>query len=379
MKICFCIGSYPFFEDEIGNIFVKNLVHALTDIGVECTVVSPQSITNVFFRRNKQHPVEWIDKTIKGNEIRVLQPYYTSFSNVKIRGNSVSALVRLAVVRKAFKKYKIEADCMYGHFWGEGITASIVGKENGIPSVVACGESEIWVDKQFDDSFIERALENIRGVISVSSKNVGTCETKGLLKNNPEVIVLPNCVDSTKFYKKDKLKARSEKNIPPDVTIAAFVGAFSDRKGVERVIKASREVDGLKLILIGEGKSIKPADNILFCGLVPNSEIVDYLNAADFFVLPTLAEGCCNAIIEAMACGLPIISSNYSFNDDVLNEINSIRIDPLDIKEISEAMQLLMSNTELRDELSHNALKDSRELVIEKRAERIVRFICALL
>ena len=82
------------------------------------------------------------------------------------------------------------------------------------------------------------------------------------------------------------------------------------------------------------------------------------MNAADVFVLPTLAEGCCNAILEAMACGLPIISSNLPFNWDILNDKNSILIDPNNINQIADAIQRLRDSPKLRSEMSEEALKN---------------------
>ena len=99
------------------------------------------------------------------------------------------------------------------------------------------------------------------------------------------------------------------------------------------------------------------------------------MNAADIFVLPTVAEGCCNAIVEAMACGLPVVSSDLPFNDDILNETNSIRIDPTNINQIAEAIKILKESIEMRQRLSAGALKTAEHLSVHNRAVRILAFI----
>ena len=92
-------------------------------------------------------------------------------------------------------------------------------------------------------------------------------------------------------------------------------------------------------------------------------------------MLPTRAEGCCNAIIEALACGLPVISSNLPFNKDVLDNSCSILVDPDNIKEISNALKTLVTDYKLRTDLSYGSLEKSKELTISNRAKSIISFI----
>ena len=89
---------------------------------------------------------------------------------------------------------------------------------------------------------------------------------------------------------------------------------------------------------------------------MPHEEVPLYLNAADVFVLPTLHEGCCNAVVEAMACGLPVISSDLPFNWDVLNKGNSIMVNPNSINEIRDAIVEMRDNNVKRMQLSQGAL-----------------------
>ena len=108
--------------------------------------------------------------------------------------------------------------------------------------------------------------------------------------------------------------------------------------------------DTIKVIYIGSGPDQPVCDNIIFKNIVENKQLPKFLNASDLFVLPTLSEGSCNAIIEAMSCGLPIVSSDLPFNDEFLEDSNSIRINPLNIDEISSAIKRFQLNKKFRNE-----------------------------
>jgi glycosyltransferase involved in cell wall biosynthesis len=76
-----------------------------------------------------------------------------------------------------------------------------------------------------------------------------------------------------------------------------------------------------------------------------------------------------------MACGLPIISSNLSFNDDILDNSNSIRIDPNNVDEISNAIYTLYKDIGVRTSLGKMALRKSKDLSIENRIKKIIDFL----
>ena len=108
---------------------------------------------------------------------------------------------------------------------------------------------------------------------------------------------------------------------------------------------------------------------------MPHEQINSYLNCSDAFVLPSLAEGCPNSVIEAMACGLPIISSDLPFNYDILSNENAILVDPLDVKAIAAAIKQLKDNDSLKDRLAKDSLTKAKELTIKERVSKILMFI----
>ena len=221
---------------------------------------------------------------------------------------------------------------------------------------------------------VQRKLLDISGIIAVSTKNKQELVLNRVVTEE-KVSVFPNAIDSGAFHLMDKNEVRKELGIPEACFIVAFVGHYIHRKGPQRVAAAIKGLSNINSFFIGDGEEKPDCAGILFTGRLPHDEIVKYLNAADIFVLPTLAEGCCNAIVEAMACGLPIVSSNLPFNDDILDDTNSIRIDPTNIDEIKSSIQLLRDDPVLRKRLASGANKKAEMLRIENRARNILEFM----
>lgn len=358
---------YPGRHNTSDYAFVKQLVDAIAARGNDCYVLSPYNINH--YRRYS--PVKE-SYSVGDGSVTVLRPWYFSFSaKIRFLYHRAGKSHRRAM-QKAFRMLPHIPDVIYGHFWHGAYRGYSYAKEHGLPLFVASGESEIEFRRNSDNK--SAFCDYVRGVICVSSKNKDESISLGLTTAD-RCIIAPNAINNNVFRKMDKTTCRKQLGLPADVFIVCFVGWFIERKGPLRVSEAISRLDNVYSIFIGKGGQEPNCDRILFKGSVAHNQVPLYMNASDVFVLPTLHEGCCNAVVEAMACGLPIISSNLPFNRDILNEGNSIMIDPNSCDEITQAIRKLRDDIELRNLLSKGALETAQSLTIEKRAEIIEGFI----
>lgn len=364
--------NYPIEGDPVFP-FVKNLCDEYAKRGINIIVIAPQSITSSLLHRKNYRP--FVRKeSVNGNNVTIYQPYTITPLHKFL--HAYNYLIRQSVIL-FLKRTKLKADVCYCHFWCSAYWVMPYMKKNEIPVFVASGESEIRnllsTDRQYPDF-----EKYVKGVICVSSKNLKESIELGYTQKE-RCIVLPNAVNPSIFKKLDKSECRRQLGFPQDVFIVAFVGWFIERKGPERVAKAIEAIGNVKSIFIGKGNQEPKCEGILFKGPLSHEEVPLYLGAADCFVLPTLHEGCCNAVVEAMACGLPVISSNLPFNWDVLDESNSIMVDPNNIDEIAETIKELRDNPDKRELLSIGALKRAESLSIDQRAGKIIDFMMNML
>jgi glycosyltransferase involved in cell wall biosynthesis len=139
--------------------------------------------------------------------------------------------------------------------------------------------------------------------------------------------------------------------IPADRTLIGSVGRLVDQKNYKNLIRAFpsvlREIPNAHLVLIGDGKkrgklvsmaaSLSVGDRITFAGELARDDVYAVLHHFDLFVMPSLWEGFCNAVVEAMAAGVPIVCSDISTLQEVVGGVGNF-VDPEDPDDIAQGI-----------------------------------------
>ena len=379
MHICISSDGYPAPGLPYSS-FIGVLAEEMVRQGVTVTVVAPQSYTKHLLRGYKLAPryAEYQVAEKLDIPIKVYRPYTLTFGGGRLE--RLTLFFNKFIVWLTICRLRLKPDVFYAHFWTSAYNIYQYARKKKIPLFVATGEDVITLQNVISEKKVKEICDYVRGVICVSSKNMQ--ESIHLkLATQEKCQVIPNAVSSHDFYLMNKNEVRRKMNFPKDSFIVAFCGRFNKRKGALRVSEAINRINDpeVKSIFIGSNVELekqKPnCDGILFIGELPHADIVYYLNCADVFILPTLAEGCSNSIVEAMACGLPIISSDMSFNHDILDETNAILVDPMNIEEIANAISRLKNNLSLCNSMGKSSLDKSRQLSISIRVNRILNFI----
>lgn len=376
MNICIVSPDFP-TSRSIDFIFVEQLCRALCLKVEKINVIAPQSLTKCLVRRVPVARKKYCVVVDSGSIFTVYRPKYITVGNVKgvLSRHNKKSFDR--AVCRTLENLKPKPDVIYGHFWQSVRAALPYAVKNKIPLFVASGEESVSQKRiEYTDEEVKIMREYLCGAINVSTNNQRECIEAGL-HTRKNSIVIPNSVDNSLFKPISQKECREKLGLKEDDIVVSFVGQLKHRKGPLRLDDALKKLNNpkIKVCFIGKGDQTPTYNNIIFQGSVPHSELPVYLSASDMFVLPTLHEGCCNAIIEALACGLPVISSNLPFNYDILNDKNSIMIDPENVDQIGAAINILAESPDKRQSMSINAIESAQELTLSNRADKIISFI----
>ena len=374
-SICFITDAYPYYDADTRNIFVKRLIRAVADLGISCWVIAP-----FFPVSKKKTPKKWTDLSPKHrNKIRIFCPRYLSCSNKKIAGfNSVHLTEHFfseAVMQTVIKE-NIKPDVFYGHFiLPSGLSAAKIGKKLSVPSVFAFGESTLSGIESYGLDAVRALTQEMTAAIAVSSFNQERLIEKALI--TPERIgVFPNGADETLFYPSNKQKAKESFSLAPSDFAVGYVGAFSARKGMPYLQEIMKKAQNTMVFLCsGKGNLAPHHENCKLCTALSPKDIPRLLCAADVFAFPSENEGCANAVVEALLCGLPVVAWDLPCHRDILNETNALLIPPGDTEGFYQALCTLRDDATLRARLSQGAIESSKNLSLTRRAENITAWL----
>lgn len=168
-----------------------------------------------------------------------------------------------------------------------------------------------------------------------------------------KLIQFPTRFDESIFYLKDKQKTRKSLNIDYDITLVITSGRLCNGKGwrfmIDAFIAFNKVVNNSTFIFLGDGEDRSYIEayieekhfkhKIILKGRVDHRLLSDYLNSADLFVMGSYAEGWSTSLVEAVACGIPICTTNFSSAKElVIDNLNGFVLNERDEELFSSKM-----------------------------------------
>jgi glycosyltransferase involved in cell wall biosynthesis len=341
------------------------LAGRLIDEGVDVTVVTGQW--------------EWAQPKREEIEGVPVHRHFTGWGMSKTRGfGRVTLYLYLVTLFLYLVRHRREYDVIHCHSAMYGASMVVLaGRLLRKRTLVRAMASGPWGD-------VKRLREGERGTIWGSKWMLGKLKDADCLValnrqvaeelaesgvESDRIIRIPNGVEV------GSIQPKTDHRLGCEITIT-FVGRLHPQKGVDVLLLAFQQVReqmpqfSWRLRLIGTGRRLLKLEEMArrlgieqwveFAGQVDDP--LPLLYQSDMFVLPSRSEGISNALLEAMAHGLPCIATDIAGNNDVITHLcNGLLVQPEDQDDLADAIASLATNQTLREELGHEALRTVQE------------------
>jgi teichuronic acid biosynthesis glycosyltransferase TuaC len=329
LKILTFTTLYPNSVQPNHGIFVENrLIHLLATQRVMARVLAPvpwpwfPSTAQHFGRRADGGPTP--AREIR-NGVEIDHPRYLLVPKFGVSmAPTLLYVASLAFLRNRPNDFDL-IDAHY--FYPDGVAAILLGRALKKPVVITARGTDINLlpNYGFPRRQIQFAARHAAALIAVSQALKDALVGLGVPAER--ITVLRNGVDLTLFRPADREAIRAKLQVHGRTLLS--VGHLIERKGHDITISALAQLPDYTLLIAGEGPErtrlerladkLGIRDRVKFLGLVPHENLPDYYTAADALVLASSREGWPNVLLEAMACGTPVVASTVWGNPEVVS------------------------------------------------------------
>lgn len=324
MKVCVVTTAFPSYLGDGDGVFVWESAAALVRAGVQVCVVA-------------MHRPGWATREVMEG-VEIFRPRYWRPERFEMLRKELGGLPivwrKYPLARAQLLPFMLvhtlttlrcarDCDLVHAHWTLSAAAAVLARPLHRRPVVATVQGSDIFrgtqlpLGKLFTHGVLKRcaAVTALSEALAVATSEVGIPREK--------IHIIPNGVVTERF--KPLLTSEREKLI-------VYVGSFIERKGVKYLLQAVANafpnLSGYQLVLIGDGpekaylqdlaQQLGIAERVRFLGFLPQDQVRHWLQRAKLFVLPSLEEGLGVVLLEALACGTPIVASGVGGIVDVV-------------------------------------------------------------
>lgn len=362
LKVLFITSWYPTKELSVGGVFVREHAQAvkLYDDVVVLHLCGAKANLSKFGHMERETDENLTQGIPTWRVWHKPSPIpHTSFP---LHLKSVLRTFR-HLVRNGFSPHIIHA-----HVYDAGLSAVILGRLNHIPVIITehstafprqlLSPKQVWMARL--------AFQGADRILPVSDALQQAIERYGI---RARFSLVPNVVDTGLFAP----GPRSDSSLKRLV----FVGSLIPVKGIPFLLQAVARLSSQDwcLDIVGDGPNraeyeqmsvdLRLGERVTFYGLRTKSEVAEFMRQADLFVLPSFWENLPCVLIEAMASGLPIVSTQVGGIPEIVDRETGILVPPQDVGSLSHAIGQMLESLDRFDRhtIAHKAARYSQESV----------------
>lgn len=377
MKIALISHLYPSANVPYQGKFIKDQFNLLNrNAGIQAELIVPTPYSVPFTKRWQSNHADLLGEN-KAN----CRTFYLSFPGKKFPG-----IIRRSLSRNLKRKLSNSSfDILHIHWlYPDGLAIPELRK-SGYKCVLTIHGSDWYkaIEMESLAKYLEDALEQAH-VILCSGPSLKNDILDKYPQLEPNIRLVYNSVDEAKYRlpsQKDSELAREQLGWAADKKHILTVANFEKVKGLDVLLKAVKPDQSVQYHIIGRPSDAdyfaslkeymreKALNNITFHAAVRPDQLVSYYHAADIYVLPSRNEGFNVSLLEATACGLPVVCTAVGGNAEVINRKSGVVIEPENPRQLQEALQTLINslNSYDKEEIRKETIARFSEKAMQKR------------
>jgi len=372
------------FEPRRG-LFNLNQFKALAATGVEVKVVAPVPAFPGMGLAPRLASSGRAAKVPHSGEVGGLPVWYPRYPYLPLVGREFHGQLYYRGTRKAIGRIMDDwsPDIIYVTWtWPDAFAAGLIARDHRLPYVVKVHGTDIneYLDYRVRKKRILSALNKASGIVSVSDALKDVMSGQGV--DVDKIHVIYNGVDRKLYRPQSKSESRLRLGITADEPTVVFIGNLKPVKGLDQLLKAFKELHGrnqnVRLHIIGRGPlesdlrkqsiNLGLEEQVRFEGEQSPVEVARWMSAADVLCLPSINEGVPNVLLEAMACGTPVVASRVGGIPEIVDRGRcGFLVKPGFPDKLAEALE-----KSLNREWEHNEIRKHTEpFTWENNADRL--------
>jgi glycosyltransferase involved in cell wall biosynthesis len=250
-------------------------------------------------------------------------------------------------------------DIIFSYFlYPDGYAAVKMGKALSVPVVVMGVGSDVHsIGDRFSAMHTRTVLREADFVLGISEDLRQRCVAKGAPPEKTRALV-SGC-DLSVFHVRDRIEARKKLHIDPASEAIVYIGRMDPKKGLLELVEAAAALHSarpnLHVYMVGDGpdrplieNAIKAKDAAGYIHALRGctfDEVAGWMAAADLVTLPSYMEGCPNVILEALACGRPVVATHVGGIPEIMSDKCGGLIPPRDSGALAAALTSVLDRT----------------------------------
>jgi teichuronic acid biosynthesis glycosyltransferase TuaC len=352
IRIAIVTPMLPVPYDLTAGRFIYEKAHSLSKIADVCVFFQTLRYPRLLSLR----PRTYLPGTVgPGYSIPGIRVEAFDYPAIPVVSRAVNGLVSSWVLRPRIHAFNPDIILAYW-VYPDGFAATRVGRALRIPCVLGALGSDIHGRDRLNAALTRYTIAKADALITVSeAMRRAAIHQYGATPSRVHTIV--NGFNSSVFAPADRMQNRQRLGLNSDDQIVIFVGRFIEAKGLRELISAARQIasknDHFRLALIGDGvmkaelmeliATAGLAEKVHLPGGLAPSAVAQWISASDVLALPSWSEGYPNVVVEAAACGRPVVATDVGGTREIVNASNGILIPPKDVTALVAALEFALN------------------------------------